>query len=59
MLAVWVLSDHHPVVDSVLMFLTSSILAFVVVHDKLLLSVFNALPIGLELYIEDGVASKD
>ena len=59
MLAIWVLTDHHSVVDSAAMFLASGILAFVILHDELLLSVFDALPIGLELYIKDGVASKN
>ena len=58
MLTIWVLTNHHAVVDSVVMFFASSVFAFVVLHDKLLLSVFYVLPIGLELYIEDGIASK-
>ena len=59
MLTVGVLADHCPVIDSALMVLASGVLAFVVLHDELLLAVFDVLPIGLELHIEDGVTPKD
>ena len=55
MLTIRVALNHDSVADGVLMDDARRILACIVLKDKLLLSILDVLPIGLERHVEDGI----
>ena len=58
MFAVWVLVNHHLVACIVGAFNAFGVFTSVVLDDESLLAVFDALPVSLEQYVEDGIAVK-
>ena len=58
MLSAWVLLDHNMVSHGVCVVLASGILAFVVLDDKLLLSLLDVVPIGLEANVQERVSAE-
>ena len=56
MFAAWVLANHHLVPDIVRVCNAFGVFTLIVLDDKSLLSFFDALPVGLKRYVEDGIA---
>ena len=56
MFAAWVLANHHLIPDIVRVCNAFGVFAPIVLDDEPLLSFLNVLPVGLERYVEDGVA---
>ena len=59
MFATGVVFYHHLVSLGVGVWDASSVLVFVVLKDKSLLTFLDVLPVSLKGYIEEGVASED
>ena len=58
-LVVRVETHHDTVSSSAVVWDASGILSFVVLDDKLLLSLFNALPVSIERDVKEHVASEN